>query len=485
MSANFCILPYVKVNRPFKFANFNIWPDTEINWKKNLSCKRPSKLLDIYSDRKGKPIDNKTIVSFSSQSQSEKIPQLIASLFYVQANKYSYPSTAEDFFFEIYQCNDPESGSHTRSDKFWRSFVDTDEFSVFQSEFANPLTYELQGQNEFYFQKLRSFFDNSRKQNIIYSLYFFYRTQYRNESLFPQIEDIQNYCTAFEILFRIDDRYTNTALANALYNHFDEASDGERQELKAWSKSFYDMRSNYTHGKKIDGSRFIYKNQRHIDIARKVYIAAVNKLLRPGSRGREIFAFHRDQATLLALFSSQKICDDVIKELTPYFGKSSSGARNTEAITSYSAEKLAEIDTALSGLRLYANKEIIDYSSSCKILRLKEAMQSTLSLIDYLVLAYADDEEVKKVFYTEALQPLKEINLYPKSDEEIRALENDFNTRSLHCSEPVVDFDDLSHLRFEVRLGKEIELSMLMNTFTELSRIYGRIARRSKEDHHA
>lgn len=474
---NFCVLPYVRVDRPFRFANYTIWPDRTDNWKKYLKCKRPKDLLDIYTDREGEQIESKTIISFNEQSESIKIPQLVAALFYPLANKPSFPPHAEDLYFEIYECRNPDCDSHTRVDKFWRSFVLSKGFKIFQSEYANHLKYELQGQNQSYFIKLRLFFNCLSKQNIIYSLYFFYRTQYRNDQLFPKNEDIQNYCTAFEILFKIDSRDTANELANALAQHFSQADQREKDELKAWLIKFYDLRSHYTHGKPIDESRHLYKSQRHIDIARKVYINAVNKFIRPGSPGRELFAFHKDRETLLALFSSQELCDDVVKVLTPHFGESNSGSNNCTTIIGYPDNKLAEMDKILSSFRLYANKDLVEYSSSCKKLRLKEAMQTILSQVEYLMIKYADDKEERKVSYTEALEPLKKMNFLPKTNQEFEAFENDFNTRWLNCSEPIVDFEDLSKHRFEVRLNHVLEISGLMALYVELSRIYNRIIR--------
>ena len=331
MEKYFTVLPYFIVENPFQFKNFNIWPDTEQYWKKYLNTKRPASLLNIYSDKKGKKIQNKTIITSKTDFNFEELRVLVSTLFFLPSKRHFFPVTAETFYFETFinKSQQGRSAGHARTDKFVWSIVSSKGFKIYQTHETTSLRFNLKQTEINDFKKLRTLFGNEKYSNVIKSLPFYFRTQYRSLSLFPEIEDIQNFCTAFEIFFSVNvPNDIGKHISKKLFSFFSLADNRERKALEDWFVELYRIRSLYTHGKEINPKELIYKNQRHIDIAKQVYCECVNKYLKPRRcQGRVILS--SDKSLLINLFTSQDIYKDLVLMLT-YGWKTNDTTKNSK-----------------------------------------------------------------------------------------------------------------------------------------------------------
>lgn len=469
----FTVLPYIHVTKPFKFGEFVIWPDTDSNWKKYLRDKRPSKLLDIYVDKQCKIIPNKTIVTSSKSFDFERTKQLISTLFYIPSIRHFFRFNSETFYFESFftKKHGQDDSSHTRIDKFVRSLVASKDFKIYQSYEADYSNFELKDSEADYFQKLRKMYVDSKYQYVIKSLTFYFRTQYRNNSLFPEIEDIQNFCTAFEILFQVKaDNDIGKVIAGELYKYFSLADTTEREELKRWFVELYKIRSDYTHGNNIDDSRLVFNNQRHIDIAKQVYCEAIKKYLKP-KRGPGKLILSSDKELLIALFSSRKVFDSIVKILTNSWNKgNSTGKDNLLYLKQCKQEELGSLLSLSYKFVLYVNKKAIGNVNSKRV---KTAMQTILSMLDDMIVTYSDPKSEKE-FNVSIIQTLKTIPLYPKNEQEWEQVYQTLNNPHLEYTKYTGNLDDISTVVFKRELSFRdiIDISMLTHVFTDLYYIY-------------
>lgn len=472
MDTYFTVLPYIIVSKPFRFSGFDIWSDSEQNWKKYLKIARPASLLNIYVDRKGKKISNKTIITCKNGFDFDKLRTLISTLFFIPSKRHFFAITAESFYYETYinKTQKGKSANHTRIDKFVRSLVLSREFKLFQPYEASISRFELRNLDVNDFTKLRRLFNNKAKAHVIKSLPFYFRTQYRNLSLFPEIEDIQNFCTAFEVFFKVDVlSATGVTLANSLFSFFSLAEEKERKELREWFVQLYKLRSDYTHGKDIDPARLIYKNQRHIDIAKQVYCECVNKYLKP-RRGPGKTILSSDKSLLINLFTSQDIYKDLLRMLTNGWGRSQSGTISFNYLINLDDKSLAQLWTLFYHLVLYVNKKAIIVGNKKRI---KAAMQTILALLDYFVQTY-NKEKFRKNYYIDVLDKIKSLPLQAKTEEELDKAYQFLKNPMEKYNEIIGDLNDFKNvkIRDELKFKGLLDISMFSHVYVDLYEIY-------------
>ncbi len=467
---NYCVLPFVSIGDIFEFGNFKIWRDTAENWKSFLGMKRPAALMNIYRDRQGKIIENKSVISFESEDEAIEIPRLISSLFFTQSLSRMFGAYPDDFYYEIFRVRSDSlhTSSHSRFDKFTRNLVISRGFKIYQPDTAATFLFQLNGLTEKeIFEKLKEIFGQPNYDYITHSMTFYYRTQFKH-SAFPEIEDIQNFATAFEVFFKIgEEKNKGELIAQSLHDYFAGANDTLRMKLKTWAIEFYKTRSIYTHGGKINSLQLIYSNQRHIDIAKKIYIACISKTFEPPETSNG-----NDDQSLYALFHSQEAFDELIKDFTPFASGSDTGEKNLNHLVKVFTEgELDSLDRKIIRFDLYANKKVIKPNSRRRLLL---AMHNILAVLEYMHEEYLKDKYLKKRYYTEALEELKNIHFFPKDNEELRHNENYLKTLALRCSEPVTKFDieSMMKARLEVEFRNKIGLSTLINCFNEFYYIY-------------
>ena len=470
----FTILPYIRVKKPFSFGEFTIWPDVDKNWKHYVGIKRPAGLLQIYVDKNGNLISEKTIISSKKPFNFERLRDLISLLYFIPSTRHFFRLTAETFYYESFTTRNSsqDDSHHTRIDKFVRSIVMSDEYKIYQPEDASYSNYELKETEAEYFSKLRKMFTEDKFENVIKSLSFYFRTQYRNSSIFPEFEDVQNFCTAFEILLKVSaDKDIGKTIAESLYKYFSLADIPEREELKKWFVQLYKIRNDYTHGNVVEAPRLVFNNQRHIDIARQVYCEAIMKYLKPrrGS-GRSILS--SDRSLLVSLFSSKKVYDQIVKLLTNSWGKKSkaSGKDNLLFLKTCEEKTLGELLSLSYKFVLYINKGAIGQVSNK---RLMEAMQSILAVIDDLITQYSDPK-YEKVFNTEIISELKTIPLFPKTEQEWEQVYQYLNNPTHNYTKVIGDLNDFKNVTFkrELVFREALDISMLAHIFTDLYYIY-------------
>jgi len=468
----FTVLPYIIVEKPFRFNGFDVWPDTESNWKKYIKTKRPSSLLNIYVDKKGKKFSHKTIITYKNTLDFEKLRTLISTFFFIPSKRHFFAITSESFYYETY-TNKPQKGrsaNHTRVDKFVWSLVSSRGFKIYQTNEASLFKFDLREIEVGDFKKLRRLFSSKTNTSVIKSLPFYFRTQYRNSFLFPEIEDVQNFCTAFEVFFKIDvPSATGETLAEQLFSFFSLAENRERTALKDWFVELYKLRSDYTHGKDIDLKRLIYKNQRHIDIAKQVYCECVNKYLKP-RRGPGRTILSSDKSLLINLFTSQDIYKDLLKMLTNGWGKSQSGTKSFDYLINLDDKSLAELWTLFYQFVLYVNKKAILVGNKKRV---KAAMQTILFILDYFVQTY-NKEEYRKDFYIEVLGKIKDLPLQAKTDQELDNAYQFLKNPMEKYNEVIGDLNDFKNVKFrdELKFKGLLDISMFSHVYENLYEIY-------------
>ncbi|MDD2823232.1 MAG: HEPN domain-containing protein [Candidatus Daviesbacteria bacterium] len=468
----FTVLPFIIVEKEFRFHGFDVWPDNKENWKKYTNTPRPASLLNIYVDRKGKKIANKTIVTSKKGFNADKLKLLIATLFYIPSKRHFFTITAESFYYETY-INKPQKGrsaNHTRVDKFVWSLVASLGFKLFQTYEANIMKFDLREIEIDEFKKLRQLFNNSRAENVIKSLPFYFRTQYRNLFLFPEIEDIQNFCTAFEIFFKVDEpNDIGKTVANKLFSFFSLADERERKALRDWFIELYRIRSLYTHGKEINPNLLMYKKLRHIDIAKQVYCECVNKYLKPrrGS-GRKIL--NSDKSLLINLFTSQDIYKDLVSMLTKGRKTTDTRKNSLEFLLGCNNEDLAKLWILFYHFVLYVNKKAVILENKKRI---KSAMQTILSVLEYFVDQY-NTEEFRNKYYIEVLDLVKELPLRAKDDSELDVAYQFLKNPMVKYNEIIGDLDDFKNVKFreEIKFRELLDISMFSHVYEELYHVY-------------
>jgi hypothetical protein len=472
METYFTVLPYIIVQKSFRFNGFDIWTDSVANWKKYLKTKRPASLLNIYVDKKGKKLQNKTIVTCKGAIDFEKLRTLISILFFIPSKRHFLATSAESFYYETYtnKSQRGRSASHTRVDKFVWNIVSSRGFKIYETYEASIFRLDLKQIEVSDFEKLRRLFVSKTHTNVVKSLPFYFRTQYRNLFLFPEIEDIQNFCTAFEVFFKVDvPSATGATLAEKLFSFFSLAENKERKALKDWFEELYKLRSDYTHGKDVDPKRLVYKNQRHIDIAKQVYCECVNKYLKP-RRGVGRTILSSDKSLLINLFTSQDIYKDLIKMLTDGWGKSQGGEKSIDYLMKCDDKALAQLWTLFYQFVLYVNKKAISVENKK---RAKAAMQTILCVLEYFVETYSK-KKYKKNFYTEVLNEIKKLPLHAKTDEELDAAYQFLKNPMVKYNEVIGDLDDFKKLKFrdELKFRDLLDISMFSHVYEELYSLY-------------
>lgn len=469
MPINFAVFPYIRIKRTIKIGDFTIWTDNKPHWKKYLNTERPKNLLKIYRDRKGKILKHMVIVSNPNGINLIKFNELVSLLYFLPSIKPFFSIKSESFYFDTYIKKDTvrDDSSHSRIDKFVYALVDNRGFKIYQTPESEAYSFTLDNSEHKYFSKLKKHFLNNTGIRIIKSLPFYFRTQYRNPSYFPEIEDIQNFSTAFEILYEIgDSRNKKELIAQKLYDHFVSTSVENRQSLYDWFISFYKIRSSYTHGDDVEKIELSYKNQRQIDIAKQIYCEAIKKLL---LRPRNPFLRNmEDDSTLTRIFMSQSIYDDILLELSPNNSGNGSGQKNLDRILNCTDEELAKLSRKITRFYLYADRRIVVMKSKVE---LRNAMKTLIAIVKVMLENY-DMLTDKSRYFPDYLNELRNLPLDAKDDISLEKI-NDYFNHSRNYTKAIYDnqgkFVDILD---ELKLKDILSISSISNLFTSLHLIY-------------
>lgn len=469
MPINFAVFPYIRIKRTIKIGDFTIWTDNNPHWKKYLNTERPKNLLKIYRDRNGKILKHMVIVSNPNGINLIKFSELVSILYFLPSIKTFFSTKSESFYFDTYIKKDTvtDDSSHSRIDKFVYALVDNRGFKIYQTPESDTYNFTLDNSEHKYFSKLKKHFLKNTGIRIIKSLPFYFRTQYRNPSYFPEIEDVQNFSTAFEILYEIgDSRNKKELIAQKLYDHFISTSTENRQALYDWFISFYKIRSSYTHGDDVEKIDLNYLNQRQIDIAKQIYREAIKKLLlKPRSK---FFRGMEDDSTLTRIFMSQSIYDDILLELSPNNNGNGSGQKNLEKILNYTDEELAKLERKVSRFYLYADRRIVVMKSKVK---LRNAMR-TLTAIVKVMLENYDKLTDKSRYFPDYLDELRSLPLDAKDDISLEKIYDFFNHSRKYTKAVYDSQGQLVDILDELKLKDILSISTISNLFTNLHLIY-------------
>jgi len=312
----FCVLPYVDFQKPFSFADFDIWKSTPTQWQRYYN-KDNTDFLQRYVDKQSEPIKKPYVVT----ARTLKVPYseweaLIHTLYFIASHDSSrvYTVFADDFYFEVWEepPGNEQRTSCTIVDKFVKTYV-----SVPAQERVYPNRHISVGkriavnpQSDVY-QYLREQFRANWASHLFRSLSFFFRTQHRNILYFPEVIDVVNFCAAFQTFLRVEDTQDlKKVIAHELLKQMSRLNlpKNTEQKLKRWMETFYNLRSLYIHGAKIDDNRLIYLNQRHIDIAAQVFkILVLNSFQTYRGDGVPLDYIYRRK--LWGIFNSQETYD--------------------------------------------------------------------------------------------------------------------------------------------------------------------------------
>lgn len=433
----------------FSFANFQIWENTTENWIKYFG-KDNTNFLERYVDTNGISLKNiYVITTASSHIPYLQWERLVHALFFIMFPNYNsifQKVFADNFYFEIWEGNTSKEGDgYTKIDKFVRTIVALGvKEKVYPDQYIE-LGLEVDIQSDLKnFQYFESKFLKNYNSNLLRSISYFFKTQYRNIAHFPEFEDIVNYCSAFQTFFRIEKQHDiGKKIAGLLANQF-ELNESVKSKLKEWMERFYEIRSLYTHGGAIDRSMLIYQNQRHIDIAGQVFQFLVWKKFVQDH-------FRTIETILTGIFESQPTFDEMIKLFTQ------KGAK--EHFYSCDQAEFGKISELLDMLVIFTNTRIVVYKNKNK---LKQALKSIIYIIEHLCNEYSNDEDKKTKYYIEPLKKIQEIISSSSSIEEtIDRLPGIFANSS-----------DPYHVREEIKVRDKISLGDILETFGKIREVY-------------
>ena len=442
----FLILPYVNFRQDFVFDEFNIWQNTSENWIKNFGFDN-TKFLERFLNGEGKLLGKNIYVisTNSSDTPYQKWERLVHTLFYLVDGLLIV--TADDFYFEIWEWDMKDLGEgYTKHDKFSATIVAPgakvlvypDQYARYDStKNINPSSSTYS-----YFQDLFHAYYNS---HILRSISYFFKTQYRNTAHFSHLDDIVNYCSAFQTFFEIDDkRGLGKTIAEKLANSFD-VQDNTKQKIKNWMEKFYKIRSNYSHGAIINFEDLHYNNIRHIDIAGIVFHALINR--QHSTPGFEYLI----EAQVLEIFDSQENFDNLMHLLIKNRAK--------ENIFSCEEKELIKIRNLFYDINLHTNTSYLEYKNKNQ---LKKALKTILSICGNLCKDYQGSKGKK--FYVE---PLKKIQNIFDNEKNFEQIIDKFPRAS-------IDAQESNQTLNEVNLREIIPLGFIFESFGKILDVYSR-----------
>lgn len=443
----FLILPYVNFRQDFTFYEFQAWQNTPENWKKHLGIDN-TKFLERFLDNKGLPLKhNIYIISTKSLYVPYQMwERLIHILFFLV---FGFPKvTADNFYFEIWEWDkkSPREG-YIKHDKFSKTIVAPKTIvRIYSDQYVHLnllISIDPSSSTYDYFQNL---FRTDYNSPILRSISYFFKTQYRNVAHFSSLEDIVNFCSAFQTFLEIDDRRDlGKIIGQKLANSFD-IEDKTKEKIKVWMDKFYSIRSRYTHGDTIKTEELVYNNIRHIDIAYQVFQAL---LMRKHSIGLEYLI----DAPIVDLFDSQENFECLIDLLSRNHAK--------EFIFNCGERELKKIRNLFFDIQLNNNTAYIHYD---KKNRLKRALNTIISMCGQLCREYLGNKEKEKVYY---IKPLEKI-------QSILDNEKTFEQKIDKFPQASVDATELNQTLKEIKLREVIPLGHILETFGMIVEIYER-----------
>lgn len=361
--------------------------------------------------------------------------------------QFRFPSvTADDFYFEIWEWdkNSPEEG-YIKHDKFSKTIVAPgvkEQIYPDQNiQFAQFVNIDTSSSDYKYFQEL---FRTNYNSPILRSISYFFKTQFRNIAHFSELDDIVNYCSAFQTFLEIEyEPGFGIKIAVELANCFDVV-DETKQRIKNWMENFYQIRSYYTHGNTVTYSELVYNNVRHIDIAFMAFRSLI--MIQHDSYLKDLIL-----APVIEIFDSQQNFENLIALLSKSQAK--------EHIFNCDENELIRIRNLLYDIKLDTNTTYITYGDKKK---LKGALNTILYIYGQLFKEYLAGDEREKEFYIEPLQQIKKI------------LDSDMESDNMLDRLPTVYFEarELNQTRKEVHIREQIPLGHIFEAFGKILEVY-------------
>ena len=448
---HFLILPYVNFQKDFSFETFRLWKNTPENWNQYFGNDNTT-FLEKLVNTKGNPLKNIYVVTSDSYSVPyQKWERLVHSLFFIVLPRYIFrlPHVfADNFYFEIWEIDQSkEGGGYRKFDKFVKTIVSPNvKEKIYPSQYMVPDLEVNIGLESECFKFFEKNIEEDYNSDLLRSISYFFKTQYRNIAYFSEFEDIVNYCSAFQTFLGIEDRRdVGNAVANSLTNQFD-LPEKTKLKLREWMEELYNVRSRYTHGDKVDYPMLIYQNQRHIDVAGQIFQLLVSK--------QYTFIIERygfDVTYLRQIFESQRIFNEVIKLLTQDRAKEHFYSGNEEELENY-------LDLFWD-LTFNTNIRNVVYENKNK---LKRALKSLIYILEHICDEYLRNDDKKAKFYTKPLERIQKImSISDSIEDKIEKIPG----ISVEASDPY-------NIREEIKVSNKIQLSIILDTFGKIREVY-------------
>lgn len=242
----FCVLPYLKLDKELSTGAFTIWESTPENWMKYFRQHKTG-FLEMYVDKDINPIRSIPVLSCQLLLSYNDWQTFISVFFFLVtgvhlgfAGLYS-----ENFYFEVWEFDgDNSNGGYTRLDKFVRKIVSSQAGEkILPSQFVNwnnKISIDTQSKEFTFFE---SEISKGLNSSLLRSLVFYMRTQFKDPNQFPEQADLQNYCSAFQCLLEVADRRNvGRVIADKLVNQLNLPAENKKQ-IKEWMEDLYEVRS--------------------------------------------------------------------------------------------------------------------------------------------------------------------------------------------------------------------------------------------------
>jgi hypothetical protein len=447
----FCVLPYLRLDKELSIGAFTIWESTSANWVKFFGQDNTA-FLEMYVEKDMKPIESTLVATCRRRISYNDWETFISVLFFLISGAHlGYGSLySENFYFEVWEFGTDNTGGYTRLDKFIkRIFSSQAREKILPSSFVGRNNRFRLDTNSKEFIFLSNEIGKGLNSPLLRSLVFYRRTQFRDSYLFPEEADVQNYCSAFQCLLGVSDRRNvGELIADRLANQLNLPREN-KDEIKKWMIDLYEARSIYTHGDRIPDGGLSYLGQRHIDIAKRVFQILVLK--RCHGDGEKIY-----DEFLLRYFISNKVFKEVVKELSKHGSK--------QCLLTCQKQDLATFLKHLRNMFVNFEQKLIECENTNKIRR---ALTTLIYIFEDLYFNITKTDGSK--FYIYPIKTLKDIvdkyTTDKSTDIEKVIKELDAHGLSLDCKDPADKTE-------EIVFRDIIPLSELLNAFANLKDVY-------------
>lgn len=279
MNTKLIVLPYIKFNKDFKFAKFKIWRSTQNNWKKHLEVDGEF-FFQRFKDHNNKPITDFTIITSNDDPPQLMWERLIHTLFFIFRQKltsFYQQIYSDNFYYELWygDIRNIKNEGYVKSDKFSTTLVASDVNNIiYPSQYVDRLNILKLGnysKNEEYLY-LRNNFIKNYNSYIYRSLSFYFKTKYKDLSMFSHFDDSLNISSALQIITQTNFRNEIGKKIGIKIVEILGLKTRTKTETQNWFEEFYSkVRSEYTHRGNVESIDISYNNMLQNQIATIIY----------------------------------------------------------------------------------------------------------------------------------------------------------------------------------------------------------------------